>query len=96
MVPVGGVYTLNGSDAKKVVAQIKPRKYILPMHYGTKVFDELLSAEEFLDGQKAGSVVKADDNTLFVTKNPNPGEPFVAVLHYWPKLQKKARETDKK
>lgn len=50
MIPVGGIYTLNGSDARNVVAQIKPRRLILPMHYGTKVFQELLGPEEFLEG----------------------------------------------
>ena len=39
MIPVGGIYTLNGKWAKKVVDQIKPKEYIFPMHYGTKVFD---------------------------------------------------------
>ena len=39
MIPVGGVYTLNGSEAKKVVEQIKPKEYIFPMHYGTKIFE---------------------------------------------------------
>src|SRR5260370_28773834 len=34
MIPVGGVYALNGADAKQVVEQLKPRQYILPMHYG--------------------------------------------------------------
>src|SRR5262249_35862910 len=36
MVPVGGVYTLNGTDAKTVVDQLKPRQYIVPMHFGIK------------------------------------------------------------
>ena len=42
MIPVGGIYTLNGSEAKKVVEQLKPKEYIFPMHYGTKVFDAVL------------------------------------------------------
>src|SRR5947207_14950640 len=37
MIPVGGVYTLNGSEAREVVNQLKPRQYIIPMHYGTPV-----------------------------------------------------------
>src|SRR5262245_17928175 len=28
MIPVGGVYTLNGTDAKDVVRQLKPRLYV--------------------------------------------------------------------
>src|SRR5207253_3218783 len=51
MIPVGGVYTLNGSEARKVVEQIKPKEYILPMHYGTAIFDDLLSPAEFLEDQ---------------------------------------------
>jgi L-ascorbate metabolism protein UlaG (beta-lactamase superfamily) len=53
MVPVGGVYTLNGEDAKKVVAQIKPRFAIIPMHYGIKgTYEDLLTIDEFLDEQE--------------------------------------------
>ena len=36
MVPVGGIYTLNGETAKKVVEQLKPRLFVIPMHYGTQ------------------------------------------------------------
>src|SRR5439155_11383489 len=46
MVPCGGIYALNGAEAAKVVAQIKPKEYIFPMHYGTKVFNDLLSIDE--------------------------------------------------
>jgi len=53
MIPVGGIYTLNGSEAKEVVAQIKPRYAILPMHYGIKnQYEDLLTADEFLDEQE--------------------------------------------
>src|SRR5262249_36577180 len=51
IVPVGGSYTLNGSEAKKVAAQLKPRRYIIPMHYGTKVYDALNGPDEFLEDQ---------------------------------------------
>lgn len=52
LVPVGGVYVLNGESAKKVADAIKPKRLIVPMHYGTPNFDELLTPEEFLDGLK--------------------------------------------
>jgi L-ascorbate metabolism protein UlaG (beta-lactamase superfamily) len=52
MIPVGGIYTINGEKAKEVVKQLKPRLYILPMHYGNKVVDTLQDPEEFLDGEK--------------------------------------------
>lgn len=52
MIPIGGVYTLNGSDAKKVIEQLRPKRFILPMHYATKVFEEVLGPDEFLEDQK--------------------------------------------
>src|SRR3954471_8012122 len=52
MIPVGGIYTINGEAAKKVVAQLKPRLFVIPMHFGTKVYTDLPGPDEFLDGQK--------------------------------------------
>jgi L-ascorbate metabolism protein UlaG (beta-lactamase superfamily) len=49
MVPVGGVYTLNGIDAQRVVEQLKPRHYVIPMHYGTAVYDSLLPIKSFIE-----------------------------------------------
>src|SRR5438067_12205381 len=51
-VPIGGVYTLNGDKAKEVVAQLHPKRYVIPMHYGVRVFEDLLPPDEFLEGQK--------------------------------------------
>jgi L-ascorbate metabolism protein UlaG (beta-lactamase superfamily) len=52
MVPVGGVYTINGEQARKVTAAINPRLYAVPMHFGVKGYDDLLPPDEFLEGQK--------------------------------------------
>ena len=35
LIPVGGVYTINGLDAQKVVEQLKPKRVVIPMHYAT-------------------------------------------------------------
>src|SRR5262249_6470817 len=81
MIPVGGVYTINGAEAKKVVEQLKPKRYILPMHYGTKVFDDLLPPDEFLEEQK--HVRKYPTNQLTLdASSPPPGEPTIALLHW--------------
>jgi L-ascorbate metabolism protein UlaG (beta-lactamase superfamily) len=86
LVPVGGVYTLNGSEAKKVVEQLKPKMYILPMHYGTKVFDELLSPDEFLDEQKRQNIVRLDmgqtSNELQIKTEFKPKEPVIVLLNW--------------
>jgi L-ascorbate metabolism protein UlaG (beta-lactamase superfamily) len=90
MVPVGGVYTLNGIDAQKVVEQIKPKRYVIPMHYGTEVYDDLLSAKYFLDEQKEGTVVKKlTTNELRIDpKSEPPKAPIVALLHWASKGEK--------
>jgi L-ascorbate metabolism protein UlaG (beta-lactamase superfamily) len=80
MIPVGGVYTINGADAKQVVAQLKPRQYIIPMHYGTKVFEDLLPADEFLEDQK--NVKKFVSNKLTVESDFKPAEPVIAILDW--------------
>ncbi len=83
MVPVGGVYTLNGSDAKEVVAQLKPKRFVIPMHYGTAVYEDLLPIDEFLDEQKIGTVRKYDSNELAIDpKEAAPKEPQIAILHW--------------
>jgi L-ascorbate metabolism protein UlaG (beta-lactamase superfamily) len=82
MIPVGGVYTLNGSDAKEVVAQLKPRYYVLPMHYGIpRVYEDLLNADEFLEDQK--NVKKAPSNQLALPLGMKPpAEPTIVLLHW--------------
>jgi L-ascorbate metabolism protein UlaG (beta-lactamase superfamily) len=80
MIPVGGVYTLNGSDAKKVVEQLKPKMYVIPMHYGTKVYDDLLPIDEFLDEQKRENIRKLPTNELVIDTDFKPAEPVIAVL----------------
>jgi len=79
MVPVGGVYTLNGEQAKKVVAQIKPRLYALPMHYGVPGYDDLLSADEFLEGQANVKKLPAT-NELVISVDAKPDAPTVVLL----------------
>lgn len=49
MIPVGGFYTINASEAKKVTVQINPL-YVVPMHYKTKYLDFPISpVEDFLN-----------------------------------------------
>lgn len=80
MIPVGGVYTINGSDAKRVVAQLKPKQYVIPMHCGTNVYDDLLPPDEFLEDQK--NVKRFRTNDLTVDKEFHPTEPVIAMLNW--------------
>jgi L-ascorbate metabolism protein UlaG (beta-lactamase superfamily) len=82
MIPVGGVYTLNGSEAKEVVDQIKPRFAILPMHYGIKgVYTDLLTTEEFLDEQTLPVVKDKEEFKLEVGAKP-PEKPEIVLLKW--------------
>jgi L-ascorbate metabolism protein UlaG (beta-lactamase superfamily) len=98
MVPVGGVYTLNGIDAYKVVKQIKPRRYVIPMHYGTPIYDDLLPVSYFLTEAKDDGVpierLKPRQWLTVDAKAPAPKQFTVAVLH-WTGAGAKAREEDK-
>lgn len=82
MVPVGGIYTINGETAKAVVAKLKPRLYVLPMHYGVPGYDDILGPEEFLDGQKAENVKKLPDTNELVipTDMKTPAAPTIVML----------------
>ncbi len=76
MIPVGGVYTLNGSEAKEVLAQLKPREYVIPMHYGNIRYDDLLPVDEFLDDNPL-PVALSKNYELLVNKDPKTNVQFV-------------------
>jgi L-ascorbate metabolism protein UlaG (beta-lactamase superfamily) len=79
LIPIGGVYTINGEKAKEVVRQLKPRLYIIPMHYGTKVLDSLQPPDEFLEGQK--NVKKLEDtNALTIPVDLKQDNPVIVLL----------------
>jgi L-ascorbate metabolism protein UlaG (beta-lactamase superfamily) len=81
MIPVGGVYTINGSEARKVIDQLKPKMYVIPMHYGTKVFDDVLPLDEFLEDQKKENVKRMEStNELVIKTDFKPKEPQVVIL----------------
>jgi L-ascorbate metabolism protein UlaG (beta-lactamase superfamily) len=93
LVPVGGVYTINGLDAQKVVEQVKPRRCIVPMHYGTLVYNDLLDLKYFLDDQTMGTVEKFPSNELTIDpKADPPKEPVVAILHWEARAGKKDKD----
>jgi L-ascorbate metabolism protein UlaG (beta-lactamase superfamily) len=91
LIPVGGVYTINGDEAKEVVKQLKPKKYIIPMHCGTKVYDDLLPPDEFLEDQKKELIVRSASNMLTVKKNFNPKAPLIVLLNWEPTIIKKKK-----
>jgi L-ascorbate metabolism protein UlaG (beta-lactamase superfamily) len=69
ILPAGGIYTLNGLDARKVQAQIRPKEFIVPMHYGTFVYDDLLPLDEFLEDNPAPSLALSSNGALELIKD---------------------------
>ena len=95
LIPVGGIYTINGDQAKKVMEQIKPRLYVLPMHYGVPGDDEVLQKpDEFLDGLKNLKRM-TDTNELVIPVDMKADAPTVVLLGWKPKEEPK-REPEKK
>lgn len=48
LIPVGGVYTINGKEAQKIIGQLEP-KIVVPMHYAVpKLKYKLNPVEDFL------------------------------------------------
>jgi L-ascorbate metabolism protein UlaG (beta-lactamase superfamily) len=88
IIPVGGIYTLNGTDAKKVVEQLKPKEYIFPAHYGTKVFDDVLTPDEFYEDVEKRRIAILDDNVIKLNRDTNRPRPLIVQLHYFPKEEK--------
>jgi len=80
MIPVGGIYTINGEVAKKVVTQLKPKMFILPMHYGTKVYPDLSAPDEFLDGEKNVIRLEEKTNILDIPLGAKADKPKIVML----------------
>lgn len=78
MVPVGGFYTIDARQAKKLVDEIQP-KVIIPMHYRSERFgfDVLGTLEDFTDLCEV--VVEYPGNALEISEDTKP---HVAVLEY--------------
>lgn len=79
MIPVGGIYTINGEHANTVVSQLKPKMFVLPMHYGTTAYTDLPGPDEFLDGQKNVRQLTTT-NTLDIPLGTKIDKPTVVML----------------
>lgn len=78
LIPVGGVYTINGQSAAEVVAQLEP-KLVIPMHYQTPVLKfELEPVEKFL--KEMGKEEVKPQPKLVIGKDKLPEETEVIVL----------------
>ena len=78
MVPVGGIYTINGEDASKIISQIEP-KIVIPMHYALpKLKVKLEGIEKFL--KVMGKKEVQPLNKLSIKKKELPQEEMEIVV----------------
>ena len=80
LIPVGGYYTIDASQAQALVQSLPPR-IVVPMHYRSDSFgyDVIAPLEDFL--ALRGDVVRYSSNTLELTPD-TPSQ--TAVLTYLP------------
>jgi L-ascorbate metabolism protein UlaG (beta-lactamase superfamily) len=86
LVPVGGIYTINGEQAKRVVDQIGPKRFVVPMHYGVPGFEDLAGPEEFL-GEFKGVRRMTGTNELVIPADAKAPETPAVVLLGWKKAE---------
>lgn len=80
LIPVGGKYTVNGSQAAELVEQLEPR-IVVPMHYQTPA----LKMRETLDGVepfiKATGLTPVKEQKLKLQKKDlNPDQRLLVLL----------------
>ncbi len=87
LLPVGGVYTIDGPQAAKIVEQVRPR-IVVPIHYKTPALKfNLQPIEPFLAAVESTCMVEhPKGNTLAVSagKDGAPEKTRVVVLQYEP------------
>lgn len=83
MIPVGGFYTIDAAQAKKVAAQLSPR-VIIPIHYKTAVLPEqkfpISGVDPFLEGYP--DVKREIGSTITFKAGSLPDHTTIEVLKY--------------
>jgi len=80
LIPVGSVYTINGTTAAEIVRQLTP-KVVIPMHYKTPHLKmELETVDRFLKEMGTSSIVPQPK--LSITRSSVPETTQVILLDY--------------
>lgn len=78
MVPVGGAYTIDGTEASKIISQIEP-KVVIPMHYRIpKLKIKLDTIDKFLGAMGIRSI--EPQNKLLIKKKDLPTEEMRVIV----------------
>jgi len=80
MIPVGGEYTIDSSEAQKIIGQIEP-KIVIPMHYSLpKLKMKLDDVSKFLKTMGKPSVAPQDKLLVKESTMPKEGAMEIVVL----------------
>jgi L-ascorbate metabolism protein UlaG (beta-lactamase superfamily) len=80
MIPVGGYFTINASQATQVVNELKPA-YIFPMHYKTRVLTlPIGNVDDFLKDKS--DVLRIADTKFTLEPDKLPSRPTIVVLDF--------------
>jgi L-ascorbate metabolism protein UlaG (beta-lactamase superfamily) len=86
-IPIGGNFTINAETAKEVADVLKPRLYVVPIHFAVDGKPEsLLAPDEFVEWFKDTKKM-TDTNTLTIPKDAKADKP-TAVLLGWESKKK--------
>ncbi|OGZ64046.1 MAG: hypothetical protein A3A98_03825 [Candidatus Staskawiczbacteria bacterium RIFCSPLOWO2_01_FULL_40_39] len=80
MIPVGGEFTIDSSQAQKIIGQVEP-KMVIPMHYELpKLKVKLDDVGKFLKAMGKNAVEPQDKLTVKTSTLPKEGEMEIVVL----------------
>ncbi len=81
LVPVGGVFSIDGRQAKEIMTRLRP-SITIPIHYKTPVTADgpIADESEFLAG--LNNVRRLDTLTVSLAPGTLPTEPEVWVMRY--------------
>ena len=81
LVPVGGEFSIDGNQAKEIMARLQPR-ITVPIHYKTAVTADWPIADESAFLSSLENVKRLDSLTVTVTSETLPSRPEVWVMRY--------------
>ncbi len=83
MIPVGGYFTIDATQAEEIVGQLPHVKVILPMHYKTDVLGPdfpIDTVEKFTSRMQ--NIVEIGSEEVTLTQDSLPAHPEVWILNY--------------
>lgn len=86
LIPVGGIYTVDGPQAAAIVGQVRPR-IVIPIHYKTQALSfDLQNVERFVTAMETNAeIVRPKGNTVAVAASEeSPEKSKVVLLQYEP------------